>query len=101
MPQDVFSTKNEALKDCESVSVSSYLKKNTNNIIHNTFYDIDNPVEEYYYNLISQSKRVILWPYKLGYTHGEGCVYIGDSDLFREKIVSSLNKSIEFDSNLN
>ncbi len=78
-------------RDISDTNIANYLKVKKDNIQHEVFYDIGNPIENYYYGLISNFKRVHLNAYNLGYNHGDGCVAIGDSDKFRNIVLNSVN----------
>lgn len=97
IPQDVIQTDRLIDKACDT-EVADFLTVEKSNILHYVFYDVNNPVEMYYYNLIKFSQRVELKPYYLGMTHGEGCKTIGDSNEFIKFLLSIVNKSYKFSS---
>lgn len=95
---DIMDSNRLAYADCATTDISQYLKVKKTNVSHQVFYDIKNPVEKYHYNLISDFTRVHLHAFELGFNHGDGCVYIGNSEYFRKYFISSINEVFSDDS---
>ncbi|WP_410472880.1 hypothetical protein ACGTJS_03975 [Faucicola mancuniensis] len=94
IPKDVIKQTELEEKQVNS-DISEFLKIKKNNVIHHIFYDVLNPVEDYYANEVKFSSRIKLHQFLFGVNHGEGCMKIGGSVEFKDLFLKRINQQVK------